>query len=170
MNTAPAEVAHHLDDLIMSVAELMGVECVGLLLRDSADNLRTVSSTGPAAMELELAQESTGTGPGPDVQRAGIPICVPDVLAVPDYAELEPLLRGNGIRAVLAAPVFVADAVIGNLNAVDPAPHAWTDRQQAGLQTFAGLESDLLVLSAAARGEGVAELTDHLADLDGALS
>ncbi|MEI4272945.1 GAF domain-containing protein [Klenkia sp. LSe6-5] len=160
------QVAARLDDLVVSVAELLAVECAGLLLRDSADRLRTVSSSGSAADQLERAQETTGAGPGPDVHRAGIPIAVADVLAVPDYADLAPLLRGSGVRAVMSAPVLAGDVVVGNLNGVDPAPHPWTDRQQAALQTFAALVADVLVLSAASRGEDVAHLTDDLADLD----
>ncbi|SDF98499.1 GAF domain-containing protein [Klenkia brasiliensis] len=165
-----AAVARRLEDLVDSVAALLEVECVGLLLRDSDDQMRTVTTSGAAAAALERAQAATGVGPGPDVQRAGIPVAVPDVLAVPDYAGLVPLVRGDGVRAVLSAPVVADDAVIGNLNAVDAWPHGWTDRQQAALQTFAALVADLLLLSAAGRGQDVAHLTDRLADLDGAAS
>lgn len=165
-----AQVAARIDDLVAAVAELLRVECVGLLLRDSDDRLRTISSSGPAAARLERAQEAVGTGPGHDVQRAGAAVAVTDVLAVPDYVALAPHLEGTGVRAVLAAPVWARDVVIGNLNAVDPAPHGWSDRQQAALQTFAGLVADLLLLSATGRSETVTHLIDDLAELDGAPS
>jgi GAF domain-containing protein len=162
------EVARRLDELVASAAELVHVECVGLLLRDSADRLRTISTSGQSALDLEHAQQATGTGPGPDVQRAGHPVAVTDVLAVPAYAPLVPRVRGSGVRAVLGAPVVVGGTVIGNLNAVDPVPHGWTGRQQAAMAAFAGLVADLLLMSAAAHGEDVVTLTDRLADLDGA--
>ena len=109
-------------------------------------------------------------GPGPDVHRSGTAIAVTDVLAVPDYVDLVPTLTGSGVRAVLSAPVWARDAVIGTLNAVDPEPQGWSDRQQAALQTFAALVADLLMLSATGRDQAVAGLTDDLAELDGAPS
>ncbi|GHE11317.1 GAF domain-containing protein [Klenkia taihuensis] len=165
-----AAVAGQLTDLVESVAAILDVECVGLLLRDSDDQLRTITTSGAAAAALERGQVASGVGPGPDVQRAGVPVAVPDVLAVPDYAGLAVLVRDDGVRAVLSAPVMADDAVIGNLNAVDAWPHGWTDRQQAALQTFAALVADLLLLSAAGRGQDVAHLTDGLAEQDGAPS
>ena len=168
--TPTAEVAAQLDDLVAAVAELLHVECVGLLLRDQDHRLRTVCSSGPAALGLERAQEITGVGPGPDVHRSGSAVAVTDVLAVPGYADLAPHLDHLRVRAVLSVPVLVRDDVVGNLNAVEPVPHAWSEDQQAGLQTFAALVSDVLALSAAGRREDVAHLAGLLADRDGAAS
>lgn len=162
------QVADRLDELVMSVAELLGVECVGLLMRDDVDRLRMVSSSGPAAAGLEHAQEITGVGPGPDAQLTGVPVAVTDVLAVAPYADLAPRVRGGGVRAVLSVPVLVGQEVVGNLNAVDPDPHPWSDRQHIDMQSFAALIADLLVLSAAGRGQDVPTLAGHLADVDGA--
>jgi hypothetical protein len=67
--------------------------------------------------------------------------------------------------AVRSAPVLVRDAVVGDLDAVDP--QGWSETRQAALQSFAALVSDVLVLSAGGWHEDVAHLADRLPDLDG---
>jgi GAF domain-containing protein len=55
---------------------------------------------------------------------------------------------------VLAAPIRLDGLMVGNLNALDPEPHAWSAAQRRSAETLAGIVGQLLGLAAhAARAE-----------------
>ena len=138
-----------LGTVVAAVADLLGVESVGLLLLDDADRIRSVASTGPAAQVLELAHEKVVVGPGVDALN-GEMMAVTDLAAEPRYAVLWREVSGHGVRAVLAAPIRLGELVVGNLNAVLPEPHAWTSTERRSAAAFAGIVGELLGLAARA--------------------
>ena len=141
-------LSEQLDAVVSAAAELLHVECVGLLLLDDADRVRCVAATGPAAEVLERAQERIAVGPGIDALGDRGIVAVTDLADEPRYAPLWREVAGHGVRAVLAAPIRLDDQVVGNLNALDPQPHPWSAAQQRSAETMAGIVGQLLGLAA----------------------
>jgi hypothetical protein len=49
---------------------------------------------------------------------------------------------------VLAAPILLGAQVVGNLNAVVPDPHVWSEAQQRSAEAVAGIVGQMLGLTA----------------------
>jgi GAF domain-containing protein len=154
----PAQVlAHQLDTVVSAAAELLGVDCVGVLLLDESDRVRAVAFTGPAAEALETAQERLQLGPGVDVQSLRRVVAVPDLAENPSYRPLWREVAEAGVRGVLSAPVWVGHQVVGNLNAVTARAHDWTDAERRAGEACASLVAQLLLSATrAARRDGSA--------------
>jgi GAF domain-containing protein len=150
--TADALVGPLCDQLatvVSATVELLGVESVGLLLLDDADRVRTVAAAGRSAELLERVQEEIHVGPGLDTLTSRATVAVADLAAEPRYGPLWREVAGHGVRAVLSAPVWVDGQVVGNLNAVAPAPRAWPAAQREAAEALAGIVGQLLGLAAA---------------------
>ncbi len=134
--------------VVSAAAELLDVESVGLLLLDDTDRVRCAAATGRAAEVLERAQERIAVGPGVDVLSGQATLAITDLAGEPRYEPLWREVAGHGIRAVLAAPIRLDGLVVGNLNALDPEPHAWSAAQRRSAETLAGIVGQLLGLAA----------------------
>ena len=142
----PAQMlAHQLGTVVSAAAGLLGVDCVGVLLLDESDRVRTVAFTGPAAEALETAQERLQVGPGIDVQSLRRVVAVPDLAENPSYRLLWRQVAEAGVRGVLSAPVWVGHQVVGNLNAVTARVHEWSDAEQRAGEAYASLVGQLRV-------------------------
>ncbi len=140
--------------LVSAAADLLKVDCVGVLLLDEAGRVRTVAASGPAAAALEAAQEQWQCGPGVDVLATGQVLAVVDLATAPEYRRLWPQLADAGVRGVLAAPVVVRNEVVGNLNAVTGQRQHWSDADRRGAQALAGLIGELLRTATAGSTSG----------------
>ena len=138
-------LSHQLGTVVGAAAELLGVDCVGVLLLDEADRVRTVAVTGPAAAALESAQERLQVGPGADVQTFRQLVAVTDLAADPRYRALWREVVGSGVRGVLSIPVWVRQQVVGNLNAVTAQAHVWSDAERRAGEAYATLVGQLLI-------------------------
>jgi len=153
--TPVATVSEQLHVVVGAAAELLGVDCVGVLLLDDLDRIRTVAASGPAAAALEAAQEHLQAGPGVDVLTEGRVLRVDDLAAAPGYGVLWSQLSGAGVRGVLSAPVVVRGEVVGNLNAVTAQRHHWSAAESLAAEAFASLIGQLLhAATSAARPDG----------------
>jgi GAF domain-containing protein len=141
-------LANQLRTVVTAAEDLLGADCVGLLLLDDVDRVRSVAATSPAAEVLEVAQEKVHVGPGIDALARRGTVAVADVGAVPEYAALWHEIRGHGVRAVLSAPVRVGQQVAGNLNAVVDRPYDWTPTQRRAAEALAGIVGQLLGVAA----------------------
>jgi transcriptional regulator with GAF, ATPase, and Fis domain len=141
-------LSSQLSAVVTAAARLLDVDCVGLLLLDDTDRIRSVAATGPAAEALEVAQEKVQVGPGVDAVVRQATVAVADVAAEPRYAELWREISGSGVRAVLSAPVQVGEQVVGNLNAVVADCHVWSVRQCRSAEAIGGIVGQLLGLAA----------------------
>jgi GAF domain-containing protein len=138
-------LSHQLGVVVGAAAELLGVDCVGVLLLDEADRVRTVAVTGRAAAALESAQERLQIGPGVDVQGFRQVVSVPDLAEHPRYRALWHEVADSGVRGVMSVPVWVRQEVVGNLNAVTEQVHAWSDAERRAGEAYAALVGQLLI-------------------------
>lgn len=142
---APATtLSHQLGVVVGAAAELLGVDCVGVLLLDDRDQVRTVAASGPAAAALELVQEQLQLGPGIDVLTTGQVLTVVDLAVEPGYRQLWSELAGAGVRGVLSAPVVVRAEIVGNLNLVTVQRHEWSAAERRAAAAFGDLIGQLL--------------------------
>src|SRR5689334_8403785 len=125
-------VAHDLTAVIGAAEEILGADCVGVLLIDEDDRLRSVASSGPAAAALERAQQDLGVGPGIDTIRRSETVAVNDLLADGYYGLPAHVVSELGVRAVVSAPLWVNGAVAGNLNVMRFAAHEWSRDEKIG--------------------------------------
>jgi GAF domain-containing protein len=152
-----AGLTAELSRLVSAAAEVLHVDCVGLLMLDDADRIRTVAATGNAAAALEAAQEDLHLGPGVDTITGQHTVAVADLAAHPEYAALWRRVAGSGVRAVLSAPIRVGGELVGNLNAVTPERHEWTESEIRAGEVFASVVGQLLHLGAVTGARTVTE-------------
>jgi len=145
--------AQGLDALVSSAAEILEVDCVGVLLLDETDQMRAVAASAPLAAELEQAQAALGIGPGIDSVARSSTISVADLSQDAAYRPLADRLAEPGARAVVSAPVWVNDAVAGNLNAIRSESHEWSGAEIEAVEAYAALVATLLRFSAATISE-----------------
>jgi GAF domain-containing protein len=134
--------------VVSAAAQLLGVESVGILLLDDADRIRSVAASSGAAEALEAAQERVGVGPGVDALAQRAMVAVADVGAVSRYGPLWQEIVGCGARAVLAAPIWLAGQVVGNLDAVLADPHVWSSPEKRAAAAVAAVVGQMLGLAA----------------------
>jgi GAF domain-containing protein len=149
VDTVTGPLSSQLAVVVSAAAELLGADSVGLLLLDDTDRPRAVAATGRAAERLERAQEEVAVGPGVDALTDRATVAVADLAAEPRYGALWQEVAGQGIRAVLAAPIRLDGQVVGNLNALVPDPHNWSATERRSAEVLADIVGQLLGLAAA---------------------
>ncbi|MDE3207112.1 MAG: GAF domain-containing protein, partial [Acidobacteriota bacterium] len=102
--------------VVGAMPELFSVDGAGVLLLDEGQDLRHVASTDEGAQILEALQETTGRGPCVSALIDDEVVMVSDMAEDDRWADLRPVLVGNGIRGILGVPVHVAGAAVGSLN------------------------------------------------------
>ncbi len=137
-------LARRVETLLLGTQDILEADCVGLLMLDEQERLRTVASTSDLAARLEQEQERLGLGPGVDATRSATVVVVPDLAVDPRYPSLWQRLSPASLRAVLAAPVMVAGRPAGNLNAVCARPRQWSDTAVRTAAAMASVLGDLL--------------------------
>ena len=133
--------------VIDTAGRVLGVDCVGVLLLDEDEQLRTVASSDPIAAALEQAQQNLAVGPGVDSVRTATTVAIDDLRTVEAYRELADEVEQLGVRAVVSAPVWVNGAVAGNLNAMRLGSHDWAPDEVAAVETYADVIAALLQIS-----------------------
>lgn len=145
-------LAHQLGLVVGAAAELLGADCVGVLLLDESDRVRNVAASEPAAAALESAQERLQLGPGVDVMRSRQAVAVADLAEHPRYRLLWDEMADTGVRGVLSVPVSVRGEVVGNLNAVTSRIHEWNEDELRAGEAYAGLVGQLLAAASRVAG------------------
>jgi GAF domain-containing protein len=145
-----APVSGALRTVIDVSEQVLGADCVGVLLMDEQDRLRAVASSGPVAAALEQAQQQLGVGPGVDTIRTAATVVVADLLAHDSYRALTDQVGDLGVRAIVSAPIWVNGAVAGNLNVMRYGVHDWTAADVAAAETYADVVATLLQLTTGA--------------------
>lgn len=144
----PRPVAEGLQALVGAAEDILGVDCVGVLLLDEHDELRSVASSNQLAAELERAQQDLDVGPGVDTLRNSSTTSVADLAEVSDYTVLAERVVADGARAVLSAPIWVNGNVAGNLNAIRRQRYSWSDEDIAAVEAYADLVATMLQFNA----------------------
>ncbi|HEX2903772.1 MAG TPA: GAF domain-containing protein [Jatrophihabitans sp.] len=133
-----------MQSLIDSAVQILDVDCIGVLLLDEHEVLRTVAASAPAADLLEHSQTDLGIGPGVDTVSNSSTVAVADLAAEDRYQPLAERVQDRGARAVVSAPVWVNGAVAGNLNAIRADQHAWSQVEIEAVEAYADLVAALL--------------------------
>jgi GAF domain-containing protein len=141
-------VSEGLKALISAASQVLSVECIGVLLVDEDEQLRSVASSGPMAAILEQAQQEIGVGPGIDTMCRSATVTVEDLSQVDQYAPLRSKVSEHGVQAVVSAPIWVNGAVAGNLNAIRSRPHQWSNDEITAVETYADVVGTLLQFNA----------------------
>lgn len=144
-------VSDGLRTLIDVAQDVLGVDCVGVLLVDEQEQLRAVASSGPVAAALEHVQQHLQVGPGVDTVRSSQTIVVNDLTEADEYQALVEQVGDLGVRAVVSAPIWVNGSVAGNLNVMRFGVHEWTDTDIGAAETYADVVATLLQLNAGRR-------------------
>lgn len=92
----------------------------------SGDGFETPAASGPLALELDLAQYGSGSGPCMTAAVDGRPTSIEDTDASHDYPALRGPARGRGVRSVLSLPLLGTPTPAA-LNLYATTPRALTD-------------------------------------------
>lgn len=122
--------------VVRSMPTLFSADGAGLLLLDDTQDLRHVASTDEGAHILEAVQETAGRGPCVSSLVDGEVVVVKDICTDERWPELRPVLVENGIRAIIGAPVHVAETPIGSLNVYRRDVYGWDRSDVAALLGF----------------------------------
>lgn len=143
-------VSEGLKAVIGAAERVLGVDCVGILLLDEDDRLRSVASSDSIGAALEQAQRDLDEGPHAATARAASStVAVADLQAAGDQAGLAAHIDRLGVRAAVSAPVWVNGAVAGNLTAMRLGSHEWRADEIAATETYADVIAAFLQISVA---------------------
>ncbi|GAB2583345.1 hypothetical protein Aab01nite_84650 [Paractinoplanes abujensis] len=157
VTTGSAALVGHLNGVLEAAQDVLQIDATGLMLLDEDQHLRLVGVSGPAAETLERGQLEQGQGPGIDCVARNTTVEVGDLGGAGAYAGLWEWLTahagdGHPARSVLSAPVRVAGAVVGTLNALRTGPQPWTADDIAAAEAYSGIIGVLLRLQSGSGG------------------
>lgn len=144
-------------EVTAAMPTLFEVDGAGILVADDHQVLRHFASTDSTAQFLETVQESTGQGPCVQAMIDDVVIATSDVLTDERWPDLGQMLAGNGVRAMLGAPIRLAGAPLGSINVYKSSVHNWDESDQRALAAFNHIVERLLTAAVVAeRNEMVA--------------
>jgi serine phosphatase RsbU (regulator of sigma subunit)/putative methionine-R-sulfoxide reductase with GAF domain len=132
--TAQLSLAHTLETAVDRVAELFGVERLGVYLADEED-LHPAAGTGLAGPHVRLAQRLLELASGPLRGRGLVEIA--DVTTDPRLAVVADAAAETGVDSAIAVPLVVGDETIGLLGVFPDRGRALTENEAALLRALA---------------------------------
>ena len=109
----PVDVLYELCD---AVADVLGVDGAGVMLRDETGLLRFVAASDETVRRIEALQIELGEGPCLRSAQTGEVVQVLDLDGIHDFPRFAPPARESGMRAVLSFPMTTKGETIGALN------------------------------------------------------
>lgn len=129
------DLDHLLNELLLRVREIMGVDTAAILLID--DDRNSLVARAAKGLEEEVERRvriPVGGGFAGRVAKLRAPIFIPEV----EQAEiLNPILRHKGVRSLLGVPLIVEGEAVGVLHVGTLAPRRFDERDAALLQMAA---------------------------------
>jgi len=120
---ADFDVIDFLHLLTTRCTELLDVTAAGVLLADSAGDLRVLAASNEQVRLVELFQLQNDQGPCLDCYRSGRQVNVAELSsALPRWPRFVPQAQQHGFGAVTALPMRLREQVIGALNLFSLAP------------------------------------------------
>lgn len=158
------ELEARLDALVDTASLVFDVAGAGMMLIDEAGKLRVIGASDQTARALELAQQSSGIGPGIQSTYRNSLVVVDDLRSDERWPALRDELVPKGVLSILSAPIYVRDQPTGNLNLFDDKPREWTQSERSAVVAFAGIAAAMvrIALEARHKGELVRELSTQL--------
>jgi GAF domain-containing protein len=148
------DMASLLNRVVGAAGQLFPVSGAGLMVVDTAHELRYLASSDQVGRWLEDAQLQTGEGPCVDAFILDRPVHTADVLAEQRWPRLrrllEQALEKAKVRAVLGVPVRLGGGPVGILWAYIDDPCEWDEDDVEALCSYARVIENLLALSVAA--------------------
>ena len=128
--------------------ELLDASAAGLLLADSAGQLRVLAATSEAIETVELFQVQNHEGPCQDCFGSGRPVSAPDLSAeTARWPRFAPVAIEGGFRSAHALPMRLRDRVLGALNLFRAEPAQMTPADLATGQALADVATIALLQS-----------------------
>jgi|GEM_PF-1299670 len=147
--------------LVEISVELLDVAAAGLVLANSAGQLKVMASTSAPVELLETVQIRTDAGPCVECYTTGEVQSITDVTGrVERWPQFAPLALQAGFRSVHAVPMRLGERVIGALNLFRSQPGMLTEADRRSAQALADVAT-VGVLQVLAAGE-TAELNRKL--------
>jgi GAF domain-containing protein len=138
-----------LDAIVSMAAATTGFQA-GLILM-SGKELIPQAATGPAARELDLAQQRLGHGPCIEAAQEQTTVCIGDTRAEDRWQDFCTQAVDLNVRGLLCVPLWVHEKRLGTLSLFAERPGAFTDHDTLVTPLFATLAA--LALADAERAE-----------------
>jgi GAF domain-containing protein len=131
-----------LENVLVGMADLFGVDGAALMLLDGQDRLRAVGASDDDGIALESAQESVGDGPAIESAVRGDPVAINDLHAATPLGFPHVAAHAMPVRAVMSVPLVEGTELIGVLDFYARIGREW---DPAALQTGSCL-GELMVI------------------------
>ena len=148
------DLASTLEQAVLAAKQLFMVDAAGVMLADSAGNLRWASASDQRAQTLEGSQESFTAGPCTQAFATGRPAIMHDATLESRWGGVALVFVELQIRSALSVPVELGGGPIGTLDVYAVAPGGWDETEVSALQAYAGVVATLLGTAARAAVKG----------------
>ncbi|MCT9934110.1 GAF domain-containing protein [Planotetraspora sp. A-T 1434] len=105
-----------LENVLVGMADLFGVDGAALMLFDGQDRLRAIGASDDDGILLESAQESVGDGPAIASAACGDSVAINDLHAATPLGFPHVAAHAMPVRAVLSVPLIEGSELIGVLD------------------------------------------------------
>lgn len=142
---SPYDVGDVLYRLSDGVADVLGVDGVGVCIGDSDGLLRYVAATDETVASIERIQEDLQEGPCRDTFTTGRQTVEEDLTGLSRWPRFAPGALGAGMRSVAAFPMSVGEQRIGALNIYSAVRREWSRQDREAAQLLADVASSYVV-------------------------
>jgi GAF domain-containing protein len=111
-----SDVSSVLENVLVGMADLFGVDGAALMLLDGQDRLRAVGATDDDGVSLEFAQESVGDGPAIESAARGDLVAIHDLHAASPLGFPHVAVHALPVHSVLSVPLVEGSELIGVLD------------------------------------------------------
>jgi GAF domain-containing protein len=162
---AGGDVAHALEETVHACVALFGVTGSGVMIADEHNNLHYVAASDGAGRVLEVVQTEAGQGPCVQAFVTNAVTVSEDAATDPRWPDINDILAGQRIHAVLGVPVRLGGIPIGTLNVYRDKAHHWDESERAGLTRYGDvIETTLAAAMAAHRAGALADQLQYALD------
>jgi len=162
---AGSDVARALEETVHACVALFRVTGCGVMIADEHNSLHYVAASDGPGRVLEVIQTQAGQGPCVEAFVTNTVTVSEDASTDPRWPDINEILAGHGIHAVLGVPVRIGRIPIGTLDVYRDEPYQWDDSEKAGLSRYGDVvEVTLTAAMAAHRAGALADQLQHALD------
>jgi len=142
------DVADILSRLLLSCADVLGLDAVALMVKDASRDLQLLSSTSHEVTALELYQIQCESGPCVEAIATGVGVSAsPGSQILQRWPDVGPGIVGSGFESVHAVPLRWHGEPLGGLNLFDRSPSRLEGDELVLAQAFADIATIVIVRS-----------------------
>lgn len=146
--------------VVTATQQIFDADGAGLMIIDDQEALHHVGATDARSAAFEAAQEECGEGPCVDSLVLDVVVSTDDLGADPRWPQLQEMIGGLGIGAMLGVPIHIGGSTIGSLNVFRTRPGGWDDSEVSAIGAHARVIEE--TLGAAMLAHGNSRLVDQL--------